>query len=407
VPADLRRALVEQDAALQLARGRVRADFEGAALPEATLALILARELDGPRRQGAWRAARGIGDTLAPRIRALAHLRNERARLLGFPDHVALALHVSELDAGALSTLLGEVERETRPAYQRVKGGIDAWLARRYEVAAAALQPWHLPGRFLDRDPRSPLGERSAALPDLAHIEGAARPLFRGMGLPADDLWDAVDRTRRPGSPPLSACLPVAPPDDVRVMLAPAAGVPGLAAVLHELGHALYARHLPRDLPWSLREPAHDALGEGVAMLFERQARERPDDDAAVFLRWALVVVRFEQALYADPDGDLDGTWWDLVEALQEIPRPPGPDRADWAAEVHIASVPVYYQNYILGERIAARLGDHLGASLGHPTEERPGWLADPRAGDRLRALFRMGARYPLEETLRRWTEER
>jgi peptidyl-dipeptidase A len=70
---------------------------------------------------------------------------------------------------------------------------------------------------------------------------------------------------------------------------------------------------------------------------------------------------RFEKALYEDPDReDLNALWWDLVERIQLIRRPPGRDKPDWAAKLHVALAPVYYHNYILGSLTAAQLRDHL-----------------------------------------------
>jgi peptidyl-dipeptidase A len=52
--------------------------------------------------------------------------------------------------------------------------------------------------------------------------------------------------------------------------------------------------------------------------------------------------------------------WWDLVERLQLVNRPPGRDEPDWAAKIHVAVAPVYYHNYVLGNLIAAQLRHHL-----------------------------------------------
>ena len=62
------------------------------------------------------------------------------------------------------------------------------------------------------------------------------------------------------------------------------------------------------------------------------------------------MVFRFEKALYANPGQDLNKVWWDLVEKYQEIKRPEGRNQPDYASKIHIVTVPVYYQNYMLGE---------------------------------------------------------
>ena len=81
-----------------------------------------------------------------------------------------------------------------------------------------------------------------------------------------------------------------------------------------------------------------------------------------VFARWVLVMTTFERGLYADPDADHDARWWDLVERFQLVRRAPGRRAPDWAAKIHFAVAPVYYQNYLYGELFASQLDATLGA---------------------------------------------
>jgi peptidyl-dipeptidase A len=76
-------------------------------------------------------------------------------------------------------------------------------------------------------------------------------------------------------------------------------------------------------------------------------------------------MVRFERALYADPEADLDGLWWNLVERYQSVSRPSGRRGEDWATKIHIVSTPVYYHNYVLGEMLASQLLEAVLAHLG------------------------------------------
>ena len=82
-----------------------------------------------------------------------------------------------------------------------------------------------------------------------------------------------------------------------------------------------------------------------------------------VFARWVLVMTNFERSLYADPDADLDTLWWDLVERHQLVHRPDDRHAPDWAAKIHLAAAPVYYQNYLYGELFASQ----LDATLARP----------------------------------------
>jgi peptidyl-dipeptidase A len=75
-----------------------------------------------------------------------------------------------------------------------------------------------------------------------------------------------------------------------------------------------------------------------------------------LFSRWGLVMVHFERDLYADPEADLDARWWELVERFQLVQAPDDPPVGAWAAKIHVAVAPVYYQNYLLGELLASQL---------------------------------------------------
>ena len=75
-----------------------------------------------------------------------------------------------------------------------------------------------------------------------------------------------------------------------------------------------------------------------------------------IFSRWVQVIYRFEKAMFEDPDRDLNSLWWNLVKKYQGLKKPEGRDEPDWAAKIHIALYPVYYQNYMLGELLASQL---------------------------------------------------
>jgi peptidyl-dipeptidase A len=105
-------------------------------------------------------------------------------------------------------------------------------------------------------------------------------------------------------------------------------------------------------------------------------------------------MTNFERALYADPESDLDTLWWDLVERYQLVHRPDTDvdgaaarrDAPDWAAKIHLAVAPVYYQNYLYGELFASQLQATL--------HERAGGMVDRTdAGELMvREVFAPGA---------------
>ena len=82
-------------------------------------------------------------------------------------------------------------------------------------------------------------------------------------------------------------------------------------------------------------------------------------------------MTNFERGFYADPDADHDTA---LVGPRRAVPAPHRPDgrhAPDWAAKIHVALAPVYYQNYLLGELVASQLQatllDRFGGIVGRP----------------------------------------
>jgi peptidyl-dipeptidase A len=75
-------------------------------------------------------------------------------------------------------------------------------------------------------------------------------------------------------------------------------------------------------------------------------------------------MLRFEHAMYADPDRDLDTLWWDLVEEYQGLRRPEGRHAPDYASKIHVVSAPCYYHNYMMGELFASQVHHTIAAKV-------------------------------------------
>ncbi len=130
-----------------------------------------------------------------------------------------------------------------------------------------------------------------------------------------------------------------------------------------------------------LQVPAAQAAAVGQAAADLRRAQD------LIFTRWCLVMTHFERRMYGDPEADLDAIWWDLVEKYQGLRPPDGRRAPDWAAKIHVALVPVYYQNYELGLMISAQIVQRLQEEVG-------GFVGRRAAGDWLKnRFFHAGAR--------------
>ena len=381
--------IVQLETELMGLHSRYRAADGGRELDAAAVDRILQTSTDLAERERVWTSARGVGAEAAGPLRELVGLRNEAARALGHRDHYAMSLALDELDEDRLYALLDDLEARLAAVWAEERARIAA--ERRAALGLpddAPLRPWHLVDLFGQEPPSvgpDPLDPVIADVDALA----AACAYFADLGQPMEGVVARSDVLPRPGKDQHAFMMHIDRRGDVRTLLNLTPTVRWLETTLHELGHAAYEVALDPDLPWLLRDPAHTLVTEAIAMLHGRRGRDAAflgryagvpaaaaqDPANAATLRrgllvlaaWVPVMVRFERALYADPDQDLDRVWWDLVERHQGIDRPDDPPAGAWASKIHLAVAPVYYQNYLLGEILASQIqawtADEAGAA--------------------------------------------
>ncbi len=409
VAEDLQRRIVELETEVEATFTSFRGELDGERVADNAILDILRTSDDGGLRQRAWEASKQVGAEVADRVRELARLRNEAARSVGYRDHFALSLGVGEMDEARLFATLDEVDRHTAEPFGTWKGALDDALAARFGVAPADLAPWHLDDPFF-QDPPARGAVELDPLFVRADLEALTVRTYDGIGLDVRPVLDASDLYGRDGKNQHAFCIDIDREGDIRVLCNVEPTERWMDTMLHEFGHGAYNQGVDRGLPWLLRDAAHALTTEGVAMLFGRLVRD-PDwlgDVAAipaadldalrrrlaqarrasllVFARWVLVVTHFERQLYADPDADLDAAWWELVARYQRVRPPAGRRQPDWAAKIHLAVVPVYYQNYLYGELFASQLETAI--------TNRAGGFVDHRDAGRFlaEAVFAPGA---------------
>ena len=423
LPEDMRRRLVELETSVDSTFNSFRGELDGQRVEDNALLEILRTSNDSELRRRAWEASKQIGAEVGERVRELARLRNEAAQLLGYRDHFALALATGEMDEARLFSTLDEVDRVTSGPFTEWKRRLDDALAQRFGCAPDDLRPWNLDEPFFQDPPASGAVDLDSFFRD-RDLEALTTRTFEGLGLDIEPVLQRSDLYSRAGKSQHAFCIDIDREGDVRVLCNVEPNERWMDTMLHEFGHGIYDREIDHDVPWLVRQAAHPLTTEGVAMLFGRLVRE-PDwlatigglapgtlsdllprlDEARraallTFARWVLVVTHFERQLYADPDGDLDARWWDLVEQYQQVRRPEGQRHDDWASKIHLAVVPVYYQNYLYGEMVASQLTTSI--------LERAGGFVDREAAGRYLAhdFFRPGGSLRWDELMEQATGE-
>ena len=423
---------------------------------------ILRVSADPALRREAWEASKSVGRKVEGIVRELARLRNRLAHDEGFADHHARSLDLQEIDAVELARLMDDLQAATDAPFHEFKTGLDANLKSRFGVER--VMAWHLSDPFFQsckhdlsafprssprRDSGGALGEGTTRLMSDEYSDASAAPAlnvdrffldkdledltrstYDNMGLEVRDVLAKSDLYERDGKDQHAFCLRVGRsyPYDVRVLANVRADSYWMDTMLHEFGHAVYDKYINPSLPYLLRSIAHINSTEAIALMMgsladdpawltsvaevHEEELERYGErlqwisraDRLVFVRWALVMYRFEKALYEDPDReDLNALWWDLVESLQLVERPPGRDEPDWAAKLHVALAPIYYHNYVLGHLTAAQLRHHLEKDV----VDGPFFTSELAGRYLQEAVFSQGARDNWEDTVLRATGER
>jgi peptidyl-dipeptidase A len=433
IPVELLKQMLALDNDIQQEYNVFRPTIDGRAATLNDINNILTQSRDTAERKKTWEASKEIGRRVWPNLKKLVALRNESARRLGFADYHAMRLFIGEQDREQLVKLFDELDELTREPFRRAKREIDAALAAQCGIEPADLRPWHYHDQFFQEVPVAPRTVPEDVYKSLDSIE-VCRKFYAGIGLPVDDVLERSSLYEQPGKNPQAFCTDIDRAGDVRILENVVPGREWLGTTLHELGHAVYSKGISRDLPYPLRNDAHPLTTEGVAMMFERLAQNvdwlravganLPDaeryraaadksrrDRLLIFARWEQVMFRFEMAMYANPDQDLNRLWWDLVEKYQEVKRPEGRDAPDFAAKYHIVSTPAYYHNYMLGEMFASQLHHaivkELSAQMGTVPFSAAIYVNQPAVGKFLtQRVFAPGMKYPWNEMIRRATGE-
>lgn len=393
---------------------------------------ILRHSRNSAELEATWKGSKQIGTVVVADLIALAKLRNEAARALGFANYYEMQLKLGEQEPADVAALFDQLDSLTRDASSVLKGEIDSALAIRYGIPKDQLRPWHYQNRFFQEAPTIYDVDLDQFYRSKDVVE-LTRTFYAGIGIPIDSFLPRCDLYERPGKYQHAQCYNIDKNGDVRAICNVRPDSYWMNTMLHEFGHGVYSYYFDRQAPWVLRGSAHSLTTEAIANFFGRlaanpqwlvQVTGAPQSDVdkvagdcfkmlrleqLVFSRWAQVMVRFERAFYENPDQDLNKLWWDLVEKYQGLTRPADRNEPDWASKIHLASAPVYYHNYLIAELLASQFAETIGRKVLNVADPFAiSFAGDPKIGKYYEDnVFRVGKRYPWNEMIEKATGEK
>lgn len=427
-------AIIGKETELERKYAAFRADFRGRRINDNEVEHLLRTSSDSGELRDVWEAHKAVGREVAQDIVEVVRLRNSLADMLGFTNYHSMSLMLSGEKPREVELLMNEVDELSRDSFAAVKAELDEAMARRCGIAREELRPWHYQGRFFQEAPDLYPVDFDKYYKG-RDLERLTIDYYRSIGLDVEPMMRRSDLYPREGKNQHAFCIDMDGMGDVRVLCNLTDNERWMETMLHEFGHAAYSvgHDSNPDLPFLLREAAGIFTTEGVAMMFgrlsrnpewmrlnlgispEEAARIAPDCRRAARLsqlvqaRFMQVVYRFEKAMYADPEQDLNALWRDLVEKYQLLTYPEGRDEPDWAAKIHIALYPCYYHNYQMGELFASQMHRYIVENI-----TRSGDLATdsytgcPEVGRWLsEKIFAPGKLYPWNEMISRATGEK
>ena len=414
-----------------------RGVVKGKPMTENEIRRILAETTDSAAAEAAWKGYMEVGKKVENRLHQLVLLRNQAARELGYSNFYSMSLALQEIDEQELSRLFDELNELTRAPFEELKAQIDADRAAQFNIPVEKLRPWHFGDLFFQETLGGGADTLSTLYADRDLIQ-LAREYYDGLGLEVDDILARSDLYEKPGKDPHAFSTDLDRAGDVRILCNMKSNLYWADTILHELGHAVYDKYIPDTVPFILHTQAHALTTEGVAIMMGSLAKNQdwlshalklaPEQTAAaaeaaraatrveklVFSRWAQVMTRFEQGMYADPEQDLGKLWWDLKRRYQLLNPPDdlvgadGHSRPDYGAKTHIVNDPAYYHNYMLGDLFACQLHDYVASKvLGAADPDRESFYGSKKAGAYLQTnVFAPANLYPWKEMITRATGE-
>ncbi|MDF1544586.1 MAG: M3 family metallopeptidase [bacterium] len=360
---------------------------------------------DRGERERAYRAWAEIGEILSDGLGRLIRIRNQAAQKAGYNNYLALMFNEKGMDLTEYKQLLARLDSLSQPAYR------DNIQAASTRLGLGKIEPWDL--GYAHASVRRQVDRLFPVDSQLLYIKRSLKEI--GINLDAMPIY--FDLESRPGKSQFAYAFTIRSGEDMRVLANLTDGILSARTLFHEIGHTLHSALITQEQPL-FRSNLEGAWSEGMGQFFagmmdnnlwlekyghlsyslaNEYLKSKREEDI-IYLRTTLARLQFELLAYENPNRDLNDLYWDLADQYLMLPR--HEDIKPWANIIHYVTHPVYLDNYLYADMIAAQthayLQDHYNGVVDKPSTKA--FL--------IQNYLRFGSRYAWQELLERGTEE-
>ena len=159
---------------------------------------ILLHSTDSKELEKVWMASKASGKVVADSIVKLVKMRNEVAKELGFNNYQEMSLKLSEQDPKEIEKVYDQLDSLTKDGFAKLKGDVDDYYAKRYNVKKEDLMPWHYQNRFFQEAPKIYSFDLDKYFKD-KNLEKLTSKFYTSIGLSIDDMLKNSNLYEKPG----------------------------------------------------------------------------------------------------------------------------------------------------------------------------------------------------------------
>jgi peptidyl-dipeptidase A len=326
---------------------------------------ILRKDPDRSKRKAAWESSAELSRKVENDVKELIRKRNQNARELGYKTYADYSLTLDMINKNELLKLYEDLDKLSESSFravlEEVKGRLRIERLEPWDIAFAIDQFVRPPDEHFPRD----------------RIIPKIKELVRSWGIDTEELPILIKQADIPFG---GLCFAIRIPEDVRIVSNPRDGHRFYTTLFHEYGHALHACFV-RQRHYALKLDV-GCFNEGMATILQHFTSD-PDwlrvntsltgEEIARFvkarkaslllkLRSLMALSFFEFLAYENPGQDLNRLWSRTLARYLFVSENETPQ---WAAQSIYTTHPIYFQNYILAEMIAAQTIGYLREAYG------------------------------------------